>query len=71
MQLCVDVYYSSVGTGLRTNLVVPVQVEDYAEELKQAGVEKTLEEVEDTKLKYPDYYLSKFHVRPSASKSLI
>ena len=54
-------------------VLAPAQVDDYAEELKQAGVEKMLEQVTDASVNYPDYYLSKFHVRapcvPSNSES--
>jgi hypothetical protein len=44
----------------------PMQVEEYAEELRQAGVEQVFQEVCDPDLKYPEYYLNKFHVRPPA-----
>lgn len=40
-----------------------MQVDEYAEELKQAGAEKAFEEIRDPALAYPEYYLSKFHVR--------
>ena len=40
-----------------------VQIEAYVEDLKRAGVEDMLTQVSDKNLKYPDYYLMRFHVR--------
>jgi hypothetical protein len=40
-----------------------MQVGEYAEELKKAGVEEMLEKVQDKSIQYPEYYLKRFHVR--------
>lgn len=51
------------GKAIEASQLHGMQVDEYASALKEAGVEEMLEKVENKGVKYPDYYLQKFHVR--------